>query len=70
MQRPQQGQQQERRERNRFNKQRNNSAHAAHCFEHLFAVITVPLRREIPSSRTAFHEGSKHTMTSQFCFSF
>lgn len=34
------------------------------------AVTTARLRREIPSSRTAFHEGSKHTMTSQFCFSF
>lgn len=34
------------------------------------AVTTARLRREIPSSRTAFHEGSKHTMSSQFCFSF
>ena len=34
------------------------------------AVTTARLRSEIPSSRTAFHEGSKHTRTSQFCFSF
>ena len=36
----------------------------------LLLMTTARLRREIPSSRTAFHEGSKHTMSSQFCFSF
>ena len=34
------------------------------------AVTTARPRSEIPSSRTAFHEGSKHTRTSQFCFYF
>ena len=42
-QRPQRGQQRERRKRKRFNKQRNNSAHAAHCFEHFFAALLLLL---------------------------